>query len=373
MRSIVPELTDELLEHFEDPNKVGAAEPFFVKTFRELVIHTAKLSYKNKDHLLFYRGQDIDYKNKAGNSSFYPSIYRGDLQSRELFNRFEILDGASTALINLFESKRIEGYKELKRRNAVQWSILQHYGVCDTPFLDFTHSLRVACSFAMLNPPNQKIKSEFAYVFVFGLPYLTNRISINSEQDIINVRLLSICPLSALRPYFQEGYLAGTDGITTNYDSKTELDFSNRLIAKFQLKNDDLFWSEGFDKIHYESLYPKEDSIWEICQEIKDLATRELQSGDLGEFLKSWAELERILVSQARTQYQKVVNLNEATKNLRQNQRLNDEQAIRIDRLRHFRNTLVHTPDKISSGALKDYILMLRLLIPEIKETLNWY
>lgn len=66
---------------------------------------------------------------------------------------------------------------------------------------------------------------EFGYVYVFGFPYITNRISRNSEHDLINVRLLSICPPTALRPYFQEGYLAGTDEVTTNFDSKSELDF----------------------------------------------------------------------------------------------------------------------------------------------------
>jgi len=60
--------------------------------------------------------------------------------------------------------------------------------------------LRVACSFATMDNEN-----EFAYIFVFGLPYFTNRITINSEHDIINIRLLSICPPTALRPYFQEG------------------------------------------------------------------------------------------------------------------------------------------------------------------------
>src|SRR5687768_15007305 len=114
MRRIQPELTEELLKHFQDPSNVGSSEPYSVNSFRELVEHTAKLSFKNKDHLIFYRGQPEDYKNKAGNSSFYPSIYRGDyLPYRELANRFDILEGASKALVNLFEEHKIEGAKEL--------------------------------------------------------------------------------------------------------------------------------------------------------------------------------------------------------------------------------------------------------------------
>jgi hypothetical protein len=113
MRCIQPELTEELLNHFGDPTLVGSTAPFPVATFRELVEHTAKLAFKNKDHLIFYRGQSTDYKNKTGNSSFYPSIYRGDyLPVRELTNRFDILEGASEALVNLFEREKIEGKHE---------------------------------------------------------------------------------------------------------------------------------------------------------------------------------------------------------------------------------------------------------------------
>ena len=119
---------------------------------------------------------------------FYPSIYRGDyLSHAELRNRFDILDGCSKALAQLFEENKIDGYRDVKRRKLIQWSILQHYEVCSTPLLDFTQSLRVACSFAYLNNNSDK-----AFVFMFGLPYLTNRISLNSEHDIVTVRLLSI-------------------------------------------------------------------------------------------------------------------------------------------------------------------------------------
>lgn len=265
MRRIQPELTAELIMHFIDPTKVGTVEAFPVKTFRELVEQVAKLSFKNKDYMLFYRGQSADHKNRAGNSSFYPSIYRGDyLSNKEVQERFNLLKSAGKELVSLFESAKIEGYREVKRRKAIQWSILQHYEVCKTPYLDFTHSLRVACSFAMMDN-----KEEYAYIFVFGLPYLTNRISTNSEHDLVNIRLLSICPPTALRPYFQEGYLAGTDEITTNYSSKTELDFNNRLIAKFKIPNNKDFWGSGFNQIPKESLYPDKDPIFELCEQIK--------------------------------------------------------------------------------------------------------
>ncbi len=267
MRSIRPELTTELFNYFGNPHdiKIAAVAAYKISSFRSLVEITAGLAFKNKDHLLFYRGQNSDYKNKAEASSFYPTIYRGDYVSQQEINtRFTILKEAGKKLCDLFEQDRVEGFKEVCKRKAIQWSILQHYEVCLTPYLDFTHSLRVACSFAMLNNSNKE-----AYVYVFGLPYLTNRISVNSEQDIINIRLLSICPPKALRPYFQEGYLAGTDAIITKYDIKSELDFNNRLIAKFEIPNDKSFWGEGFHQIPYDSLYPKNDPIEELCAQIK--------------------------------------------------------------------------------------------------------
>ena len=363
MRKIIPELTDELLLHFKDPSKIGSANAFKVNTFRELVEHTAKLSYKNKDHLLFYRGQSKDYKNKAGNSTFYPSIYRGDyLPIREITNRFDILEGASKALVELFETNKIEGYKELKKRKSIQWSILQHYEVCGTPYTDFTHSLRVACSFATLEN-----KDDEAFIFVFGLPYLTNRISYNSEHDLINIRLLSICPPTALRPYFQEGYLVGTDDITTNFESKTELDFNNRLIAKFVIPNNDSFWGGGFHKIPKKSLYPDNDPIWELCQQIKDIADKELKTGDLGEFLKSWAELEERLVTNARKSTQRNLSVREAIRELYSRQIISRDLLYQFDRMREFRNKLVHTPSKILPSEVIKNIEILDTLKKELQ------
>lgn len=266
MRRITPALTAELFDFYGNPRekRVGESEAFKVVTFRELVEHVARLSFLNKDYLLFYRGQMQDYRNKAGVSSFYPTMYRGDhLSKKELTARFTVLKEKSKILAKKFEELRIEGYKEVKKREYIQWSILQHYEVCPTPFIDFTHSLRVACSFSFY-----KNTSDKGYVFIFGLPYLTNRISINSEHDLVNVRLLSICPPTALRPYFQEGYLVGTDGITDNYDAKSELDFNNRLIAKFEIPNNESFWGKDFHGIPTELLYPDEDPVFDLCKSI---------------------------------------------------------------------------------------------------------
>jgi len=362
MRRIQPELTDELAAHYLDPAKVGMAAPFRIGTFRQLVEQTARLSFKNKDHLLFFRGQMLDYKNKVNSSTFYPTIYRGDyLTARELVHRFNVLEGAGKSLVSVFENEKVEGYRELKRRKAVQWSILQHYEVCATPYLDFTQSLRVACSFAMLGNPNST-----AYVYVFGLPYLTNRISVNSEHDLINIRLLSISPPTALRPYFQEGYLAGTDDITTSYEGKPELDFNNRLIAKFVIPNKESFWESGFNMIPRASLYPENDPIFDLCEPIRESVSRELVDGERGEFLKEWSALEVSLKDLPGLNLNKRIVATNPGRLMRNQRVMENELETQVNRLRNFRNALVHTPERVTTRQLDFYQKELERIQAEI-------
>jgi hypothetical protein len=335
MRPIKGSLTKELEKYF-DPDKVTAGEPFLINTYRELVEHVAKLSVVNKDFLLFYRGQSYDFLNKTGCSTFYPRIYRSEyLNQKELKNRFDLLERACQALVYIFELKKIDGVKELKRKKTIQWGILQHYEVCDTPLLDFTHSIQVACSFALMNK-----NDKFGYVFVFGLPYITNRISINSEHDIINVRLLSICPPQALRPYFQEGYLAGTSDITNEYDDKDELDFNNRLIAKFKIPNTRKFWGK-FPNIPKNALYPKNDKVERICNEIKRKAARRFQSGLRGEFSKVWYQLSNLLLNSTDVG-RKIYSNGEALRYYVDKKIIDQNTADKIEQMLKFRNKLLY-------------------------------
>ncbi len=366
MRNIVPVIPETFQSSVGDPSKVFASKALRVETFRELVETTAKFAYHNKDHLLFYRGQRRDHLNKAGTSTFYPTIYRGDyLQHREIRHRFDILEGSAKALLDLFESRGIDGHKDLRRRKLIQWSILQHYEVCDTPLLDFTHSLRVACSFAQL-----KNSSDKAYVFVFGFPYLTNRISLNSEHDLVNVRLLSICPPEALRPHFQEGYLAGTDEITDNYDRKTELDFNNRLIVKFEIPTKATFWGRGFHQIPESSLYPKSDPIKTLCEEIREIASRELKSGDLGDFLKLWAEIEELITTHAREGQRRYQSFRQALSDLSEQGRIDKDLYHQLDQIRFFRNKVVHHPSEVDSGMIAKFLLTIEQSLETLKRIL---
>jgi hypothetical protein len=351
MRSIRSHLPNEILRHIgADIGKslgcihVASKNAFPVRSFSEFVKISAKISFLNKDYLLFYRGQAQDYVNRAGRSTIYPSIYRDDYVSQiEVKHRFDVLDGACKILKEKFTEGYVDGLKELKRKKYVQWSILQHYDVCPTPFLDVSHSLRVACSFALHNAA----ANQEAYVYVFGLPYITNRITINSEHDLISVRLLSICPPDALRPYYQEGYLVGTDDITYDYDRKGELDFANRLIAKFVIPNNINFWGRGFQQIPFDSLCPKDDPIESLCAKVKELTDSDFKTGDVGAFLLAWSELEEALINKSKQISNRMLSVRSATNILFENHQIPEELMREIDKIRKFRNIVVHSPKAI--------------------------
>lgn len=346
---------------------VDKAPAYRVKAYSDLMNNVSNLAYLNKDYLIFFRGQGKDYKSKSEGSTFYPTIYRDEYLSQQEINyRFEILNQASILLTDTFSDNNIQGCEEIRRKKFIQWSILQHYGVCKTPLLDFTHSIHVTCSFAQLHSENNS-----AYVYLFGLPYFTNRISINSEHDLVNIRLLSICPPDAMRPYYQEGYLAGTDDITTDYESKTELDFKNRLIAKFEISSGIEFWDLGFSSIPETILYPPDDKIDNLCKSLKVTLKNELRPGEIGEFLKMWTEVEEQLLERVKSKTDRVFSVREAINLLARSRLIPQESIFEIDFIRQFRNQLVHKPKSIEPAEVKSFISRLRKIRIQLKNLIS--
>jgi len=363
MRRITPTLTAELHAHCGD-KFVWRVSAFPISTFRALVEHVARLAYANRDDLLFFRGQNKDYQSKAGGTTLYPAIYREDaLAAREVRRRFELLDRAARRLVEKFKTAAIDGHRELRQKLYIQWSILQHYEVVPTPLLDLSQSLRVACSFAQMRSTDAR-----CHVYVLGLPYITNRISINSEHDIVIVRLLSICPPAALRPYFQEGFLAGTTDVTTDFDSKTELEFRHRLIAKFEIPRAQSFWGSGFEQIPETALYPRGDKILDLCNEIRAELRDEFAPGDLGEFIKEWVKLEDYLLTNARQRTERNISLREAIHVLAKEGTLSPETARQLESLRSLRNAVVHKPDTVTASALREMLPLVRKLADQYKK-----
>ncbi len=347
LREITPILTPELERHTK--GDVVKGDAYEIRRYSDLVKHIARLAYLNKDHLLFYRGQGALYKNKAGGATFYPAIYRGDpLDRGTIDSRFRLLDRASQRLRELFAKGAIDGHQEVARKLLVRWGILQHYQVCSTPLLDLTQSIRVACSFAQAAAKGRK-----AYVSVFGLPYTTNRISSNSEHDLVIVRLLSICPPAALRPYFQEGYLAGTADMMADYEDKSELDFNRRLVANFEIPAGTSFWGSGLSRVSDTELYPSEDSIQDLCMSIDVNVAVGPRPEALGAFIAAWTGLEQLVISQAQRQEDRMFTFGQASRMLRKRERFSANMFAELDELRQIRNRVVHGGDVPADDILR--------------------
>lgn len=184
-----------------DAVRLGAGYP--IRNYRQLVERVATLSFYNPEFVLFYRGQRRDFRTSSDRSSLYPSLFRGKLNPRELRRRFDKLEKAEELLSNNYH-EGLPGAKRIHTYRILRWAIIQHYDVCATPLLDVTHSLHVASSFACLENTGGE-----TFIYVLGLPQISGSITASSERGIQIIRLLSICPPNALRPYYQEGYLVG--------------------------------------------------------------------------------------------------------------------------------------------------------------------
>jgi hypothetical protein len=236
---------------------IRTATTYKVKNFEGLVKLVAQLSYLNPEWSLFFRGQTADYKNKNELTSLYPSIYRSKegllIREKSLIKKYEKLRNSEIELLNIFKKNIQVDYEKVKKYREVRWAILQHYQISDTPLMDLTNSLRVACSFALNNA------IDYGYLFVLGLPHPYGSISYFVEEELFIVKLSSICPPTAIRPYYQEGYLAGTFPIDES-DRTYKLDMARRLIAKYRLNKKD-FWSEDFHAIPDTALLPQNDNM----------------------------------------------------------------------------------------------------------------
>ena len=181
----------------------------------------------------------------------------------QLKTRWEQLEELSNKLIEKIAKRKLEGHEKIGKFPELAWAILQHYEKTGTPLLDLTTSLRVAASFALSENTTDLLNERRPIVAVFALPHPIGSISYSVEEELLNVKLISICTPKAHRPFFQEGYLVGSFPIRS--DRKyPHFDFARRLIAKFELRPDK-FWSDRFPAIPKEALYPDDDPMMAIC------------------------------------------------------------------------------------------------------------
>lgn len=246
-----------------------------VKSFLELATKIAELHFRNRDHVLIYRGQPEDYRNKNKYTTLKPTLFRPKEKwipnSSTLIQRFETLKKAEQDLVRHYENADFLGIEQLKRHRILRWAILQHYEVCRTPLLDVTASLRIAASFGSIAHNGQ------GFVFVLGVPNLSGAITASAEAGLQIVRLSSVCPPTAIRPHIQEGYLLGEYPEMSAFDQKEqyshyEIDFGRRLVAKFCF-DPKIFWKrDTFPIVKENDLYPSlnHDPLYKLALEIKN-------------------------------------------------------------------------------------------------------
>jgi len=370
MRKISPDYTDQANkpQNHKELSELYSSRGIRVRTYRDLVEKVAELCCWNKDYLIFFRGQTFDYKKKAGNSTFYPTIYRKDpLTENDRIYLFGKLREASRILQQKLKDLEIPGWKEVSRWEVIQWSLLQHYEVTQTPLIDVTQSLRVACSFAQHADGNDE-----AYIYVFGLPYLNSRITRSSEHELLYVRLLGIAPSIALRPHYQEGYLVGTEGITTDYSDKTELDLNNRLIAKFIIPNHPSFWDDGFAVVPEEALFPNNDKMKDLCTEIRINLEIRLTDADIGQFLNQWNKIEKMILDYLKKRH------GEYSSNLYTSMRRLSEKEPQLKPIlndlntwRKLRNRIVHDRDNVGINVSRLELNNLDALMSKLEKALR--
>lgn len=260
---------------------IRAGDGHEVTTYFDLAKKVAELQFRNREHVLLFRGQKQDYRTTRNNSMLKASIFRLDVnmdpKRKELGTRFARLRYAEDELVRIYSSEKLLGFDRLKRQRIIRWAILQHYEVCDTPLLDVTHSLRIAASFA-----SSKNDSEQAFLYAIGVPNLSGAVTASSEAGLQIIRLSSACPPDAVRPHIQEGYLLGeypeiSDFRQQSHYSYSEMDFGRRLVAKFRF-NPKTFWSStNYPQATYSALYPAErrDPLLAIADCIKKKFTKE--------------------------------------------------------------------------------------------------
>ncbi len=247
--------------------EIRKSSPASIRSYRSLVNKVAEIAFNNPQLALFYRGQQREHESKQYGTSLYPAIYRKKTDSRKssefLEERYAILDKAGGLLVKKFDEKNLAGTAVLRKFPEVSWAILQHYEICDTPLLDVTSSLRVACSFALENTENHGI------VYVLGMPHTNGSISYYADEEQINLRLLSICPPVAMRPHFQEGYLTGTFPSYEPSRRNMQFDVARKLVAKFLIPKGG-FWDNNFHELPHEALFPKKDKMESAAREVYD-------------------------------------------------------------------------------------------------------
>ena len=225
----------------------------------------------NKTSFLLFRGQSKDREPT-------PTLMRerwahpttGKLLSMTLdADREHYWDGLSRATEivamrlkgQLPRHRPFEQYTTRPWLRVAPWSVIQHYELWPTPFLDLTSSLRVAASFALgvHNAPT----GGFLYVIAIQKVVSDVMRQIGVDTDLTVVRLSSVCPPGTQRPHLQEGHLIGNPNFKTEDLGQMPVSpIVDRMVAKFHvLDSPPGFWDPvDFPRHSWVSMLPDDET-----------------------------------------------------------------------------------------------------------------
>ena len=96
----------KIISKFNKGKSAASSKAYPVKSYEELYKLFPELSWLNRAYKLLFRGQDKDYLNDVGESTIYPSIYRGSITRDIIESQFGILAKASGLPTKIFASKK---------------------------------------------------------------------------------------------------------------------------------------------------------------------------------------------------------------------------------------------------------------------------
>lgn len=254
--------------------------PFWeVRSWDELRSAVSFLTLMNKRDVLYFRGQRAHY-DRCLPVLFREEWFLGErpfpLHPANRGRYYTLLSELSTLVLKV--AKRIGTPRTyiLERVPAAAASVLQHYELWPTHFIDLTRSLPIAVAFA-----EGQGDQDRAYLYTFAMPDLRGSITSDIDQHLTLSRLEAICPPDAVRPHHQDAYLVSRfpepsgsaqpgDASWDDWQDKTDL--MRRIVAKFsiQLRGGKLpgaphlelsflipsFNEDGFGRELTESLFP---------------------------------------------------------------------------------------------------------------------
>lgn len=233
----------DLRESRQSARDISRGRFWEVASWNELRASVSFLTLMNKREVLYFRGQREHY------DRCLPLLFRNEWCLGD--RRFALLPtnrGEYYALLRELRSEVLRVARQvgtprsyiLEHVPAAAASVLQHYELWPTHFIDITRALTTAVTFA-----EGQARGERAYLYVFAMPDLRGSITSDIDQHLTLSRLEAICPPDAKRPHHQDAYLVSRfpeppgaahpgDASWDDWQSKTDL--MRRVVAKFQLQ-----------------------------------------------------------------------------------------------------------------------------------------